>query len=38
LVLGPERLRRYSPIDEHDFYAGEYLLEDEPKIDRRAHL
>ena len=25
LVLGPERLHRISPIDEHDFYAGEYI-------------
>jgi putative ATP-dependent endonuclease of the OLD family len=25
LVLGPERLSRYAPIDEHDFYAGRYL-------------
>lgn len=32
LVLGPERLRRPSPIDEHDFYAGEYLGTDETPI------
>ncbi len=25
LVLGPERLSRSPVIDEHDFYAGEYL-------------
>lgn len=25
LVLGPERLSRHPVIDEHDFYAGEYL-------------
>lgn len=25
LVLGPDRLARQSPIDEHDFYDGEYL-------------
>ncbi|MGJ4914387.1 ATP-dependent nuclease [Bradyrhizobium oligotrophicum] len=25
LVLGPDRLSRPSPIDEHDFYRGEYL-------------
>ena len=25
LVLGPERLSRRSVIDEHDFYAGQYL-------------
>ena len=32
LVLGPERLHRPSPIDEHDFYAGEYLGTDETPI------
>jgi putative ATP-dependent endonuclease of OLD family len=26
LVLGPDRLSRSSPIDEHDFYAGKYLV------------
>ena len=25
LVLGPDRLRRRAPIDEHDFYQGRYL-------------
>jgi putative ATP-dependent endonuclease of the OLD family len=25
LVLGPERLSRYPVIDEHDFYAGQYM-------------
>ena len=25
LVLGPDRLSRRSPIDEHDFYVGRYL-------------
>jgi len=25
LVLGPDRLRRRPPIDEHDFYVGRYL-------------
>ncbi|WP_293653808.1 ATP-dependent nuclease, partial [Thiolapillus sp.] len=24
LVLGPERLRRFPPIDEHDFWCGQY--------------
>ena len=28
LVLGPERLSRRSPIDEHDFHGGRYLRED----------
>ena len=32
LVLGPERLHRPSPIDEHDFYAGEYIGTDETPI------
>lgn len=32
LVIGPERLRRSSPIDEHDFYAGEYIGTDEAPI------
>ena len=27
LVLGPERLNWSSPIDEHDFYAGDYIGE-----------
>ena len=25
LVLGPERLSRYPVIDEHDFFAGDYI-------------
>ena len=33
LVLGPERLSRRSAIDEHDFYAGEYLDADGNLID-----
>lgn len=32
LVLGPERLHRPSPIDEHDFYAGEYIGTEESPI------
>ena len=28
LVLGPERIRRHPVINEHDFYAGEYLDRD----------
>lgn len=27
LVLGPERLNRYPPIDEHDFYLSQYLTD-----------
>jgi putative ATP-dependent endonuclease of OLD family len=30
LVLGPERLSRYPAIDEHDFYAGQYIKDEEP--------
>ena len=25
LVLGPERLNRFPPVDEHDFYDGQYI-------------
>ena len=32
LVLGPERLYRRPPIDEHDFYAGRYLDDQEQPI------
>ena len=32
LVLGPDRLSRVPVIDEHDFYNGIYLNEDEPVI------
>lgn len=28
LVMGPDRLARHPVIDEHDFYAGEYLKND----------
>lgn len=28
LVLGPERLSRQAPIDEHDFYGGQYMGSD----------
>lgn len=30
LVMGPDRLSRHPVIDEHDFYAGEYLINDTP--------
>ncbi len=33
LVLGPERISRPDPIDEHDFYAGDYVLEDGTPIE-----
>jgi len=29
LVLGPDRISRQAPIDEHDFHAGRYLTEGE---------
>ncbi len=29
LVLGPDRLSRRSVVDEHDFYAGQYIGSDE---------
>lgn len=29
LVLGPDRLNRFPPIDEHDFYRGQYLFADQ---------
>jgi len=32
LVLGPDRLSRRPPIDEHDFYVGRYFTHDEPKV------
>ena len=25
LTLGPDRISRHNPIDEHDFYAGDYV-------------
>lgn len=30
LVMGPDRIARHPIIDEHDFYAGEYLKNGEP--------
>ena len=32
LVLGPDRLSRYPVIDEHDFYAGDYIGIGDSKI------
>jgi len=29
LVLGPERLSRFPPVDEHDFFEGRYMPEEE---------
>ena len=36
LVLGPERLRRIPPINEHDFFAGEYLSYEECPVEIRV--
>lgn len=30
LVMGPDRLSKRPVIDEHDFYAGEYIVDGEP--------
>lgn len=38
LVLGPERLSGYSVIDEHDFYAGQYIGDAENPISIRVEL
>jgi len=38
LVLGPERLHRPSPIDEHDFYAGEYVGTEEAPVSIRVEV
>ena len=31
LVMGPDRLARHPVIDEHDFYAGEYIKDGAPQ-------
>jgi putative ATP-dependent endonuclease of OLD family len=33
LVLGPDRINRQPPIDEHDFFAGRYLPESVAVLD-----
>lgn len=33
LAMGPDRLNRKPPIDEHDFYQGRYLLEPAPNAE-----
>lgn len=33
LVLGPERVRRIPVVDEHDFYAGQYIDSDQNTIE-----
>ena len=37
LVLGPDRLNRFSPIDEHDFYQGRYLAKKSTVIGGEEH-
>lgn len=32
LVLGPDRLSRTPPVDEHDFYRGEYVAPAPPEV------
>lgn len=32
LVLGPDRLNRTPPIDEHDFYRGKYIADAQPSV------
>jgi putative ATP-dependent endonuclease of the OLD family len=38
LVLGPERLYRRPVIDEHDFYGGRYLDQDQRPIEIRVEV
>jgi putative ATP-dependent endonuclease of the OLD family len=38
LVLGPDRLARISPIDEHDFYAGRYIDEQQKPVEITIEL
>jgi putative ATP-dependent endonuclease of the OLD family len=37
LVLGPDRLSRPSPIDEHDFHLGQYLAPESTDPAQSAH-
>ena len=34
LALGPDRLSRRPPVDEHDFYQGRYLPAQTPMLPR----
>jgi putative ATP-dependent endonuclease of the OLD family len=38
LALGPDRLSRRPPVDEHDFYQGKYLPVADPKATEGAEL
>ena len=35
LVLGPERVKRRPVVDEHDFYEGRYIGEEDEPIEIR---
>ena len=35
LALGPDRLNRFPPIDEHDFFQGQYLLPTLPQTESK---
>ena len=38
LVLGPDRLRRTPPIDEHDFHLGDYAPSEEDKASKQIRV
>lgn len=38
LVLGPDRLRRTPPIDEHDFYLGDYAWTEEEENPKQIEI
>lgn len=38
LVLGPDRLRRTPPIDEHDFHLGDYVPSEEDKASKQIRV
>lgn len=38
LVLGPDRLSRQSPIDEHDFHLGRYLAQIEKETEQQEAI
>ncbi|WP_370143819.1 ATP-dependent endonuclease [Bradyrhizobium sp. USDA 328] len=38
LVMGPDRLSRQSPIDEHDFHLGQYLASETSQHGSAPHI
>lgn len=38
LVLGPDRLRRTPPIDEHDFHLGDYVPSEEDEAPKQIRV